>query len=367
MQKFCYKCGKQPEDNNSLIENLCIECYKEINPLLKIPSPLKIKLCEKCNRYYIKNRWISSHYNSLEQILDYVIKESIPFQLQTPPQSEVIISTKISENLETILNRNLTYVDIVVTGKNHESQAPYTETYEAKKVQINFTICPSCLSLKRGEYQSVFHILAPSRELTEKEQDLIFSIIEKENYSASLSDPLSYISKFSIKRGKMTFYLGSEKLGRALASIIRENLGGSIKETYKFGSKKMPKEIKRNKLYISLYLPPFIQGDLLQLNNLSLYVTKIKGQNVNLTNLINQEHIKIPIKNLKNVEILRHLKDIRTFLYFAQTKEQIQLMDLQNYQIYEMSFPKNFNEFEIGKLIKGFEINGQIYLLLNIN
>jgi hypothetical protein len=71
-----------------------------------------------------------------------------------------------------------------------------------------------------------------------------------------------------MKKGKITFYIGSERFARVLASHLRYNIGGLLKETYKSGSRKIPKEVKLNRLYISLYLNPFIEGDLVGIKDI---------------------------------------------------------------------------------------------------
>ena len=363
MQNFCYKCGKIPKEKNKLLDNLCQECYTELHPLLKIPHPLQLKLCKKCNRFYLKDRWISSHFTELEDLLEYATKEVIPLKLEFPSKAELVITTNIIGNLESILRTSLILIDIQIVGTSHEAIPPYSEKYVSQDVKLTFTICPSCLSIKRGEYQAVLHVIAPNRELAEQERDYILSLIETESEKLVKTDYLAYISKFKSSKGKISFYIGSEKFARSLASTIGYNLGGTPKETYKSGSHRIPKEVKQNKLYISLYLPSFVRGDLLLVKNAPLYVTKILSKKVRCINLDTYETVKLPLKLLKNAEILQHSNSLRLFLYFSQTKETIQLMDLQNYQIYEISnFPK-YSEFEIGNHIKGFEVKGQIFLI----
>ncbi|MFX1295775.1 MAG: NMD3-related protein [Promethearchaeota archaeon] len=367
MQKFCYKCGKLATEKTKLIENLCQQCYIEIHPLVKFPQPLQLKLCNKCSRYFLKNRWFSSHFDKLENLLDYVVKETILYQLEIHSKTELVIATNIFDNLESILKTNSISIDIQAKGRVHESLKTYIENYKGHKVILIFTICPSCLSLRRGDYQAVLHIIAPNRVITEQERDYILSLIENKSLKAIKINHLAYISKFTMKKGKITFYIGSEKFARSLASNLSYNLGGFLKETYKFGSQKIPKEVKRNKLYISLYLPSFIKGDLLWVKNAPLYVTKVQGKKVSCINLINYEKIKLPIKLLKKPKILQHSNNLRSFLYFSFTKETIQLMDLQSYRIYEILNSPFYSKLEVGKNISGFEVNGQIFLIPKFN
>ncbi|MFX1298423.1 MAG: NMD3-related protein [Promethearchaeota archaeon] len=368
MQNFCYKCGKLANEKNHLIENLCQQCYIQLHPLLKFPQPLQLKLCRKCSRYFLKNQWISSPFNKLEDILELAINETIPHQLVIHPNTELIISTNISENLESILRTNSIIIDIQGKGNVHKSLTPYIENYTAQKITLVFSICPSCLSLKRGEYQAVLHITAPGRQLTEQERDFILSFMDNQISKSIKIDHLAYISKFTMKKGKITFYIGSEKFARSLASNIKYQLGGiSLRETYKFGSRRIPKEVKQNKLYISIHLPSFIKGDLILVKNSPLYVTKVYGKKVSCINLNKHEKVTIPLKILKNPKILRHFNDLHSFLYFSQAQETIQLMDLQNYRIFEIPNSSKYDTLEIGKIINGFEVNGQIYLVLESN
>ena len=363
MQTFCYKCGKLFDDNNLQIENLCQECFIELHPLIRIPAHLQIKLCKKCNRYFLKKRWISSHFQEFESLLDFAVKDIIPFQLQIAPGTELEIKTDIYENLESILRTNLIHIDIKARGHAHETLHEYTETYSTQEVNLIFTICQSCLSLKRGEYQAVLHILTPEREMLEQERDYILSYVENEVENSKNTDYTAYISKFTMKKGKVTFYIGSEKFARNLASKLSFNLGSSVKETYKFGSRKIPKEVKQNKLYISLYLPHFSVGDLLWDNDTPLYVTNIKGKNAVCINLNNYEQIKRPLKLLKNVIILRHFNEVNSLIYYSQTKDMNQFMDLEIFQIFEILISPQLDNLELGKTVEGFEVDGKLYLI----
>ncbi len=363
MRNFCYKCGKIADKNTLLINNLCQKCYIELHPLLKFPHPLVIKLCKKCNRYYLKNQWISSHFEGLEFIIENAIKQIIPYQLEISPQTELEITSNVIGNLERILKMKSITIDIKARGRAYKTFELYTENYNSLKVSLNITVCISCLSLKRGIYQAVLHVLTPDREILDYERDLIFSIVEKESLKVNKFDKLAYISKFIMKKGKMTFFIGSEKFARSLAALLSYNLGGFLKMTYKFGSRKIPKEVKRNKLYISLYLLSFVDGDLLWVNNNPLYVTKISGNRVMGINLITYEKFKMPLKVLKKVKILLHSSDLRSFLYFSQTNETIQFIDLENYQIFEIPKSSKYSELDVGKYIKGFEVDGQLFLI----
>jgi len=363
MQKFCYKCGKIAIENFQLIDNLCHECYKELHPLLKFPNPLYIKLCKKCYRYFYKNRWITLNSNDLEEILDIALKDIIPTQIDIIPQTELDIKMKIFNNIEAILKTNSVEFDLIAKGHAHNALELYTETYDTRKINLNFTICPSCLSVKRGAYQAVLHIITPGRDMLDEEREYIFSLIDSEVDKLGQIDYFAYISKFTIKKGKITLFLGSEKFAHTLASDISNNLGGTQKETYNFGARVIPREVKQNKLYISLHLSPFIKGDLIWLNNSPLYVLKIKGKNITCIDLNTHEKMKRPLKLLKNTKILQHPKDLHTYICYSQTKEMIQLMDLENYQIFELLRSSVSEELEIGNNVKGFEVEGKIFLI----
>ncbi|MDD1778705.1 MAG: hypothetical protein LUQ65_11110 [Candidatus Helarchaeota archaeon] len=363
METFCYKCGKIDKGNSVLIDNLCPTCYKTLHPLLKFPYPLEIKLCRKCYRFFVKNRWITPPESDLEEILDYALKESLPSQISKNPQSSLEIIPNLGNNLDSIQSMNSLEVEIRSTGRAHESLKEYTEIYHAQKVKLIFTVCPFCLSYKRGEYEAVLHVLAMDRDLTDWEVDQTYSLVGNEVEKMINIDYLAYISKLTSKKGKITFYIGSERFARLVASILRFNLGGNIKETYKSGSQRIPKEVKRNKLYISLYLPPYTLGCLLLLNNLPIYIVRIQSKYVTYLNLNTYEKTKVPQKQLENTQILRRKDDLRAYLYLSQTDQLIQLLDLESYQIFELSKSPLYNKLQIGDNLKGFELDGQILII----
>ncbi|MHA1321866.1 MAG: NMD3-related protein [Candidatus Helarchaeota archaeon] len=363
MQNFCYKCGRSSEEAGQLINNLCHNCYKETHPLIEFPKIFKIKLCKNCNRYYLKGRWISTQTNDLEKILDTAIKENVPLQIKSVPQVNLKIISHITGNLDNILNRKQGSIDIEAIGTVHEALYDYKETYRERPVKIDLIICPSCLSLKKGAYQAVLHILTPKRNMLEKERDYIYSVINDECERWIQIDSLAYISKIRIKKGKLTFFIGSEKFARSLALLLSFQLGGNVKETYRAGSQKIPKEIKKNKLFISIYLPTFKVGDLLLVKNTLLFITKIKGKRVWGFNLKNHQKFIKPLRIFKNAKIIRQLNDLRSFIYFSQMRDAIHLMDRKNYQIYEIQKVPESIDLPIGGTLKGFEIENQIYLI----
>jgi NMD protein affecting ribosome stability and mRNA decay len=363
MEPFCYKCGKLEKENTLLIDNLCPNCYKTLHPLLKFPYPLEIKLCRKCYRIFINNRWITPPEPDIEDILDYAIKESLPYQISKNPQTTLEIIPKLGDNLDLIQSISSFELEIRSTGRAHESLQEYNEIYNTQKVKLKFTVCPYCMSLDRGEYQAVLHVLATGRNLTEWEIDQTYSLVGNEVEKMINVDFLAYISKLTSKKGKITFYIGSERFARLIASILHFNLGGSLKETYKSGFQRIPKEVKRNKLYISLYLPPYTLGCLLLLGNLPLYVTKIQSKYAAVINLNTYDHAKIPQKQLEDAQILKWSSDLRSYLYLSQTDQLIQLLDLENYQLFELSKSLLYNNLKVGDNLKGFELNGQILII----
>lgn len=364
MEHFCYKCGKIEKEIPFLIDNLCPDCYKPLHPLLKFPYPLEIKLCRKCYRIFIKNRWITPPESDIEEVLDYALKESLPSQISKNPQTSLKIIPHLGNNLDSIQSMNSLEVEIRATGRAHESLKEYTEVYQAQKVKLIFTVCPFCISYKRGEYEAVLHVLATDRELTDWEVDQTYSLVGNEVEKMINIDYLAYISKLTSKKGKITFYIGSERFARLVASILRFNLGGNLKETYSSGFQRIPKEVKRNKLYISLYLPSYTLGCLLLLNNLPIYITRIQSKYVTYLNLKTYEKTKVPQKQLENAQILRRKDDLRAYLYLSQTGQMIQLLDLETYQIFELSKSPFYNNLQIGDNLKGFELDGQILLIL---
>jgi len=363
MQNFCYKCGKSKDEDTELIENLCLNCYKDSHSLLNFPNPLQIKLCKKCNRFFSNNKWVSSANSDIENVMDDALKESLPVQISKNPKTRLEITPNLVEKPEYIPSMNSIYVDIKAIGRAHESLKEYTEEYNAQKVNVFFSLCPFCLSFRRGDYQAVLHVIAVDRDLIDWEIDLIYSLVADKVEKMVNIDYLAYISKFTSKKSKITFYVGSEKFARLIASLIKFNLGGNLKETYKTGFRKIPKEVKRNKLYISLYLSAYTAGDLLFFNNSPVCITKIQSKYVTLVNLNTFNTSKVPQKLLENAQILKRKSDLRSYLYLSKTNEMMQFLDLENYQVFEIAISPMYGKLEIGNYLKGFEMNGQILII----
>ena len=71
-KKTCFECGKKVDE---IKKNLCIDCYKQINPPIKEIKPLNVKLCTICERIHFNNHFFD--VEEFEEHLPDVMKKKI--------------------------------------------------------------------------------------------------------------------------------------------------------------------------------------------------------------------------------------------------------------------------------------------------
>ena len=71
MNKFCPSCGKKTDH---LIENLCEDCFKEREVLLRIPSIIRVEKCARCSKIRDGNKWTNDVESFLKKKIEKKLK-----------------------------------------------------------------------------------------------------------------------------------------------------------------------------------------------------------------------------------------------------------------------------------------------------
>ena len=133
-------------------------------------------------------------------------------------------------------------------------------------VRINHTVCPDCSKKSSGYYEAVIQLRADERELDSDEianaEEIIGRVIEKQ----ARKDKLAYIPQIATPKEGKDYYIGSLKTARKVAGQLKEELGGTTKESPRLISEDKSTGKGLYRIWISLRLPKFIKEDFVRYN-----------------------------------------------------------------------------------------------------
>lgn len=253
MVRFCSICGKLESPNNPLINNLCWDCYKARHKLISIKRGLVMDFCSICGSYRLFGRWMRSVRGDdklLSSAIDYVERH---VKLNGSGSFSAIDSKMVGGGRVSVLIHAHGSVDPSITA--------YDE-YLWVDVKVNNVVCPSCLKASSKSFTSIVQVRADGRDLSEYEINGINNIVD--SIISKGYDESKFLLRFV--RGGMDYSFIDFKLARIVANTIKRRFGAIIKESHKVIGFNSSRGVKISKLSISVRLPKFFLGDVLNFN-----------------------------------------------------------------------------------------------------
>ncbi len=319
-RNFCSVCGKA---NEVLIESKCRYCFFKEKELFRLPELLEVKICKNCLSYFKKNRW-SFVSSSLEEVLQEASFNEIRGSIEPKNASVKISLGDIKKSSEAVY--------IVSCSVRVEGRFAGVE-YSAKKnveVRARLELCGNCSRQAGGYYESVLQVRS-EEALGRAEREEIEGLVNKLLSSIAQKDRKAFLSDFKPLRDGMDFYVGSIKVAKKLAEMLREKFGGEISESPKlFGRDKSGKDLYR--VTIALRLPRLKEGDIIELEGQLLQLLGFAKEKAIAFDLQSRKRAAMPVKNLKKAKLLGRKKDIVKATVSEVVPGRVQVIELQNYK-----------------------------------
>ncbi len=180
----CPGCGRT-EEEVSFIGFVCVDCYRKKEGIEE--EEIRVKVCPTCGRMKIK-QW-----------------------------REFSLST-VARHLKKRYGRTFTPV-----GEEDNSILFASPEGEEIRVDIVYEQCPACARMAGGYYESVIQVRGRKREEAE-ERVMQLLLSEK--------DPFSFVSKTERRKEGVDIYVGSRKVARKVARVMRKRYGAVVKYSF---------------------------------------------------------------------------------------------------------------------------------------
>lgn len=345
---FCPECGAT---DVKMINGVCKDCFLKEYQLLKIPDNITVTVCSHCNAKLEEGKWKDS-YIPEEEIIYRTLEKNI--EVDKLAENEEI-ELEIDQMRGTIAE---CYIKAVATVLGEEVVETHTSN-----VKINKSVCPDCSKRVAGYYEAVIQLRTDSRELNNEEianaEEIIRHTIEKQ----SKKDKLAYIPQIAKPKEGRDYYIGSLKSAKKVAEHLKEELGGTIKESPRLISEDKSTGKGLYRIWISVRLPKFEIKDFVKYNKILAEVIAIDGNRIQIQNLENYEKIALKWREYDNIEKIATKEDVKKAIITSKSPNNIQVLDPEDYSPIDLEMNEKFEKYNIGEEIDVIKLENNLYLI----
>ncbi len=349
---FCIECGKEDE---KLFKGLCKSCFAHQNSLINIPSEIEIEVCAHCSSTHIGDKWHDNEQSEEELIAETLVRESVPDEDAEDVELEI-----------DLLNQKGSVLEILVIAHGNVAGVPIKREYKLN-VKLNRNVCPECSKYASGYFEAVLQLRADDRTLAPHEIQRVDELIKRQLEKLSKNNRMAYLSqRLELKEG-IDYYFGSYKAARKISNSLKEIMGGVLGESPRLmgRDKSAGKDLYR--VWISLRLPFFQNGDFLTHAGHVGPVIDVSGRKIIIQDLETMDKISISWREYSNLELAAKRDDTKITTITSKTPTEIQLLHPETYQPVDLDILPELSHINIGDEVEVIEIKGKIHIIPPIN
>ena len=345
---FCIECGSE---DKQMVGEICIDCFLKDFQMIEIPKNINVEICSHCNSRLEEGKW-SESYLPEDEIIYRALERNI--KISDLVENEEI-NLEIDQIKGTIAN---CFVEVVgdVYGVSLD------ETHDCE-VRIKKTVCPPCSKMQSGYYETVIQFRADNREIKSEEYAKADKIVARTLDKQAKVDKLAYCPQVAKLKEGYDYYIGSFKSGRKVAESLKEEFGGTIKESPRLISEDKSTGKGLYRIWISVRIPEFEVGDFIKYNDKIVQVNNIGKNSVLGFEISTNKKQNIPMKNIDEIKLVKKSDECETTTIISKSPSVIQILDPVDYSTQDLEMREDFESYNIGDEIKFIRIDNYIYLV----
>ena len=345
---FCPECGSTDKE---MVGDICIDCFLKDFQMIEIPKRIEVQICSHCNSKHEEGKWSEENIPE-EEIIYRALERNITIADEVENE---IINLEIDQIRGTIAN---CFVEVV--GEVHGTQIEETHDSEVKILK---TVCPTCSKLQAGYYEAVIQLRADKREIKSEEYSKADEIVERTLIKQSKSDKLAYCPQIAKLKEGYDYYIGSLKSARKVVEALKEEFGGTIKESPRLISEDKSTGKGLYRIWISIRIPEFEADDFVKYDGKIIQIKSIDKNRVVGEEISTNKKQNIPMKSIEDIELVKKSSEIETTTIISKSPKMIQILDPSDYSAVDLEMKDEFSDYNIGDEIKLIKIDDYIYLL----
>ncbi|MCX8169381.1 MAG: NMD3-related protein [Candidatus Methanomethylicia archaeon] len=355
MTRFCSICGVHERNDKPLVDNLCWDCYKAKNRLIIPPKKLLVmEFCSSCCSYKLRGNWIKSN-----RIGDPLLSSAMDFVEHYVKINGVGVVSAIDAKK---VGRERIFVLINASGTVNPIIPKYNEELWIE-IRFKNIICPICSRMASGTFSSIVQIRAENRKLNVHEIKHVNEIVNSILYRASPRDRSTLNYKVELTHGGIDYKFDNFKLAKKIAVILQRSFGAMLKESHKVVGYNASRGTKLSRLSISIRLPKFSVGDVIEFNGKILRYEGFMNGKFLFYDLESESKFSINYNDgwSNKVGLVCKWNDLIDGSIQSISNNYVEVIDL-NGKIYRTLPPKNM-ELREGDNVKLLVLNNKIIII----
>ncbi len=261
--KSCIKCGNPPP----LLDLICQGCFAESTDLVSIDIPVKSICCKHCFASHISGRW--DRHQNMKESVEHIFLHNISW-LKDSTNHNLSLSTKKFDE-----------TSYKISAKCSGSISEFTLSSELEiDMLVKFQVCENCSRQAGGYFESTL-------QLRSKRKSVLASAIEKVRNEISSAPPEIFSTTDAPVRGGHDFQLSSTNKARAIARLMINSYGGSVKEARKVVGKKLGRDVLRHTFGVRL--PSILVGEFFTRNDEIWKVISIRKRKADIARVTGKQ------------------------------------------------------------------------------
>ncbi|GAB6148159.1 NMD3-related protein [Stetteria hydrogenophila] len=261
----CPRCGREGVE---FIGPLCVDCYREVYGLARLPKRVDYVYCASCGAYKLQGAWQQPAGGPEEALVDYLTLLLTRRLRPTEHVDEAWIEGV--EPLQPFRGPGIYRARVRVGAR-----AGGVVAYDDVVVEVNAkpSLCPLCTAkaTERG-YEAIVQIRSSEGRLSKGLKRSVEAFLSR--LKGKLGDA---VVKVDERREGIDLYVYDHASARMIASKLRAAFMGKTVETYKLVGRK-PDGSRRGRLTISVRLPDINPGDVVEVGGRPmLYLAGARG------------------------------------------------------------------------------------------
>lgn len=257
---MCPLCGR-PSPRGEV----CGPCQVAKAQWLECPSRVQVVVCPTCGARREAGAWSDLPWEAAD-LVQSLVRRSLIFH---PDLKDVDVFLTVRER-----SVNRSTVECSIRGRLYSVpvEGSCTVEVEWKKEQ-----CDRCSLISGSYYEGIVQVRGTGRKLSSREIEESRRIANAVLGSlADAGERLAFISKWDEHRDGLDITVGSQRLGREIASALTQVLGGRVSTHPKLVGEKAGKQIFR--VTYSVRLPRYSRGDILVVRGRYTEVIGVEGR-----------------------------------------------------------------------------------------
>ncbi len=313
----CINCGR----NEAEIENLCIDCFLKVNPIIKKVKPFVIKKCVKCGSIYDGHQKIKN-----DKQLEKIVVKHLVFDNHYCIQQINVAFEELDKEF---------VVNLEINAVAREKSIKDKYELDVKKEKF---VCPMCSKKVSKYFEGILQVLTHDEQILR----CVEKLLEKEKIP---------VNQKKMTRNGFEYYVIDKTKIKRIGNKLVELFGGFIKESASMHTKDRQTSKEVYRLNIS-YKPLKIKKGEVFFYNSKVYKLLTPGKTNKVLDIFNLKETRI--KNGKYIKLLKQKARVVSKRPLKVLSEKCQLITVRN--------PMN-KEIKLNSIVKIVEFDGEYFIV----